>query len=46
MQSDEIYLVYKLTYEIYLMLKNNKIGENNYKIYFSKHYIPMIIRFV
>lgn len=46
LQSDEKYMVYDLIYKIYLNFDNNSFLGKNYHIFFSKHYIPMIINFV
>lgn len=46
LQSDEKYMVYDLIYKIYLNFDNNSFLGKNYHIFFSKHYIPMIVNFV
>jgi hypothetical protein len=46
LHPDEKYLVFDLVYKIYMHFENNSFLGNRYSIYFSKHYIPMIIHFV
>ena len=46
LQAEEKYLVYKFTYDIYLMFDNNSFNNKSYQISFSKHHIPIIIKYV
>ena len=46
LQSDETYLVYKLTYEVYLLFDNNSISGKKLSIKFSRQHIPLIIKIV
>lgn len=46
LQSEQKYLVYKLTFDVYLMFDNNSFNGKSYQIHFSKHHIPIIIKYV
>ena len=46
LQSDEKHLVYKLTYEVYLLFDNNNFAGKKLPIKFSREHIPLIIKIV